>query len=230
MSSPSPFSTKNLILTGLPPQDLERLRPHLEAVDLKHGEILYEMDEPVDFIYFPNLGMISVVTTTISGQTAEVGVIGREGIGGVEAMLNDGATSLNRQMIQMPGEGLRAKTSVMKKEFDLGGAFQKAALGSTRAMMAQMGQTALCNRLHTAEQRLAKWLLMCHDRAVGDVLPITQEFAAIMLGANRTSVTLAAGNLQDQGFIEYSRGRVTISDRAGLEGFACECYERLRLI
>ncbi len=219
---------QNLILADLPPEELQRFQDQLEHLELTHGAILYEMDEAIDYVYFPTSGMISIVSTTTSGETAEVGVIGREGYGGFEAMLKDKPTSLNRQMIQLPGEGSRIKASVMKAEFDRGGAFQKAALEFTRAMMAQMSQTALCNRMHTAEQRLAKWLLMCRDRASADMLAITQEFAAIMLGSNRTSVTIAAGNLQEKGFIEYSRGRIKILDRKGLEKFSCECYERLR--
>jgi len=227
MSSPRE-TTQNLIIASLPPPDQERLRPHLQEIELVHGTILFEQDDPIEHMYFPTRGMISVVTTTPSGQTAEVGVIGREGIGGIEGILEGGGTALNRQMVQLPGLGLKIKAAVMKEEFDRGGAFQKAALSFTRGMMAQMGQTALCNRLHTAEQRLSKWLLMCHDRASDDVLGITQEFAAIMLGSNRTSVTIAAGNLQDKGFIEYSRGRIKMINRKGLEKFSCECYERIR--
>jgi len=227
MSSPKDL-TQNLIIASLPPPDQERLNPHFEQVELVHGKILFEQDDPIDYMYFPTRGMISVVTTTPSGQTAEVGVIGREGVGGIEGILEDGRAALNRQMVQLPGEGFRIKSVAVKAEFDRAGAFQKAALSFTRGMMAQMGQTALCNRLHTAEQRLAKWLLMCHDRNLGDVMAITQEFAAIMLGSNRTSVTIAAGNLQDKGFIEYSRGRIKMLDRKGLEKFSCECYERIR--
>jgi CRP-like cAMP-binding protein len=227
MSSPKDL-TQNIIIASLPPPDQERLNSHLEKVELVHGKILFEQDDAIEYMYFPTRGMISVVTTTPSGQNAEVCVIGREGISGIEGVLEDGRAALNRQMVQLPGEGFRIKAVTIKQEFDRGGAFQKAALSFTRGMMAQMGQTALCNRLHTAEQRLAKWLLVCHDRASGDIMAITQEFASIMLGSNRTSVTIAAGNLQAKGFIEYSRGRIKMLDRKGLEGFSCECYERIR--
>jgi len=225
--SPASDSIKNYILKSLPEEDLERLRTHLVPVDLPRGEIIFEADGAIADVYFPNDSMISVVATTASGQSAEAGVIGSEGFGGTEALLGN-PKSLNELIIQLPGTGYRAPVDAVIEEFQRAGAFQKAALEFIRAMMSQMSQTTLCNRLHIAEQRLAKWLLMCHDRSPSDVLPLTHEFTALMLGSNRVSVTQSAIRLQEQGFIKYSRGRISIVDRKGLESYACECYSRIR--
>jgi CRP-like cAMP-binding protein len=218
---------RNHILRSLPSAELARLASDLDPVELTHGAMLVDVGEPIEFIYFPEDSMISVVTSTISGQMAECGVIGWEALAGVEALMGD-ASSLNRQIVQRPGPAYYARIEAVKKEFARGGALQQLVLGFVRAMMAQVSQTTLCNRLHLAEKRLAKWLLLCRDRASSDVLPITQEFAALMLGANRVSVTQAAIELQDNKYIEYSRGRIKILDRLGLEAFSCECYARIR--
>ena len=194
---------------------------------MPHGMLIYESEEQIRKIYFPNDSVISVVSTTEGGQSAEAGLIGAEGMSGVEAML-DGPIAINREIVQLPGNGYCADLDAVKNEFARGGVFQEASLFFTRVILAQMSQTTLCNRLHVAEQRLAKWLLMCRDRAPGDTLNITQEFAALMLGTNRVTLTQAAGQLQDNGFIEYRRGVVTIRDRAGLEGYACECYSKIK--
>jgi CRP-like cAMP-binding protein len=201
--------------------------PHLERVELPQGMTVFETDETIKYVYFPNYAMISVVSSTESGQYAEAGVIGWEGIGGVEAVIG-GDSSPNKHIIQLGGDGFRAPLPAARSEFERGGEFQRSILAFTRGLMAMMSQTALCNRLHVAEQRLAKWLLMCHDRSPEDTMNITQEFAALMLGANRVTLTAAAGQLQDHGLIEYKRGRIRILDRKALEAAACECYIRIR--
>ncbi|HEY2846428.1 MAG TPA: Crp/Fnr family transcriptional regulator [Pyrinomonadaceae bacterium] len=221
------FTTRNHILNSIAKNDLARLRPVLEKVELPHGLILYESGATIGEIYFPDDAVVSVVTATLSGHYAEAGLIGWEGMSGVEAMF-DGPISLNQQIIQLPGHGHRVELGAVKAEFALGGSFQKAALAFTRNMLAQTSQTALCNRLHVAEQRLAKWLLMLHDRASSDVLNITQEFAALMLGSNRVTLTQAARQLQEHGMIEYRRGVVTILNRELLESFSCECYQKIK--
>lgn len=188
---------------------------------------IYEAETQVDQIYLPQNSVVSVVSTTESGQFAEAGIIGWEGITGIEALLN-GSLAINRYIVQLKGVGYRADLAAIKGEFSRSGSFQAAVLSFTRSMLAQMSQTALCNRLHVAEQRLSKWLLMCRDRSETDVLAITQEFAALTLGSNRVTLTQAAGQLQDKGFIEYKRGNITVLDRKGLETFACECYGRIK--
>jgi hypothetical protein len=227
MSEPSSFTTQNHILLSLPEDDLKRIIPHLEYVVLPHAMTVYEAGGQIDYVYFPNYAMISVVSATESGQYAESGVIGWEGIGGVEALLG-GSTTPNKHIIQLPGDGYRTSVKVARAEFARGNGFQREILAFTRSMLAMMSQTALCNRLHIAEQRLAKWLLMCRDRSDSDTLPITQEFSALMLGSNRVTLTAAAGQLQQQGLIEYKRGRITILDRPGLNAAGCECYMRIR--
>jgi len=227
MSHTNKLNTENFILRSLSPADIERVESYLVRVDLPHGLTLNETQEPIEHLYFPNDAVISVVSGTESGQSAEAGLVGREGLAGVEALLN-GPIALHRQIIQLPGDGYRAELEAMRAEFAIGGAFHAAILLFTRSLLAQMSQTALCNRMHIAEQRLAKWLLMCRDRASSDVLGITQEFAAMMLGSNRVTLTQAAGQLQEHGLIEYRRGNITIVDRKGLEKQACECYSRIK--
>ncbi|MFL6373494.1 MAG: Crp/Fnr family transcriptional regulator [Pyrinomonadaceae bacterium] len=227
MSQTAESIISNHLLRSLPPEDLERMSAFLDHIDLPHGMIINEAEEPITDVIFPNSAVVSVVSSTEAGQSAEAGLIGFEGMTGVEAMLN-GPIAINRQIVQLPGEGLRGDIADVKAEFKRGGTFQASALVFTRAMLAQTSQTALCNRLHVADQRLAKWLLMCHDRTTGDTMNITQEFAALMLGTNRVTLTQAAGQLQDDGFIEYRRGVVTITDRKGLEAYSCECYSRIR--
>lgn len=220
----SRHSTKNQILLALPDEDYQRLHPYLEPVELKLGQILYRPEEPISYVYFPNNAMASIIATTPDGQAAEVGVVGREGISGVDVLMGVDSTP-NEAMIQLPDGALRIKTETIREEFKRGGAFQNLSLKYIHALMMQISQTALCNRLHNVEQRLARWLLMCHDRAKGDELTLTQEFLSIMLGVNRPTVTNAAVLLQGGGFIKYSRGKITILDREGLEDFACDCYE-----
>lgn len=221
----TPPSTSR-ILDALEPDEQTRLTPHLRQCELRHGAVLYDIDDEIEQLYFPLDAMISIVTETLTGQTTEAGVIGAEGLGGVEALLGE-PRAVNRHIIQLEGSGYSIKLDAVKEEFARGGAFQGNILRFLRAYLAQVSQTSLCNRVHMAEHRFAKWLLLCHDRSTSDVMPITHEFAAIMLGTNRVSVTLAAQNLQEAGLIEYSRGKLTIVNRQKLETFACECYARI---
>jgi CRP-like cAMP-binding protein len=204
LSTNSTPDTRNKILLSLTAVELDRLRPCLEQVDLPFALDVYDIRQAITHVYFPEDGMVSVVNITASGEETETGVIGHEGMCGVEAILG-GREALNRNVVQLAGYGLRAKLDDVKQEFQRGGTFQESVLVFTRAMMAQISQTALCNRQHKSEKRLAKWLLMCRDRTTSDVLSITQEFAALMLGANRVTLTNAAGRLQDEGLIDWSR-------------------------
>jgi CRP-like cAMP-binding protein len=221
------FSTKNFILNALADDDYQRLHTHLEEVEFSLGQELYRPYEPIKYAYFPNSSMISVVAVAFEGHNAEAGVIGREGIVGIDVLMG-ADSSPNLHLVQLADSALRISTEAIRNEFRRGGAFQRSALRFMRAMMTQIGQTALCNVRHKVEQRLARWLLVCHDRSAGDKLSLTQEFLSIMLGVNRPTVTRAASNLQGGGLIVYVRGSITIIDRAGLEDFSCSCYESVK--
>lgn len=218
---------KNLILQSLSEEDFARLSPDLEPVELPLGQVIYRAEQPIEYFYFPESSMISVVAATPEGQCAEVGVVGREGIIGMDALLG-GDVSLYENVVQHADGATRVKTAALLAEFNRGGALHDSLLGFARLMLAQVSQTALCNRLHSVEQRLARWLLVCTDRTGTHRLQLTQEFLAIMLGANRPTVTVAAAALQDAGYIRYSRGKITVIDRDGLENFTCACYRAVK--
>lgn len=224
LSTQPAVSTKNLILQSLPKEDYERLLPDLESVELPLGQILYRAEEPIEYVYFPNNAMVSVIANTYEGQCAEVGVIGREGMTGMESLMGANYT-LNENLVQHADGALRININAIKREFERGGALHDSLLNFTRLLMIQISQTALCNRLHTIEERLSRWLLLCHDRAETNKLQLTQEFLAIMLGTNRATVTISAIALQSAGFIKYSRGKITITDLEGLKNFTCQCYQ-----
>lgn len=221
------LTTKNLILNALPKEDYERLLPDLEQVDLALGQVIYRPEETIEYAYFPNNAMISVIATTSAGQSAEVGVIGFEGIIGIDVLMGSDFT-LNQNIIQLADGALRISTAAIRKEFKRAGAFHDEALRFMRLLMVQISQTALCNRLHSVEERLARWLLLCHDRSATDELHLTQEFLSIMLGSNRATVTMSALTLQNIGYIKYSRGHIKITDREGLEDFVCACYQTVK--
>jgi CRP-like cAMP-binding protein len=223
-------SIKNKILASLVSflnEEGERLRSRLEPVDLKHGAVLYEIGEQVRHVYFPNNALISLVTEMSDGKIVEVGLVGSDGMSGLTALMGEG-TSPERAIVQLPNGAIRAELSAIKEEFMRGGQLQKLLLSYARKLMRQVSQTAACNASHTAEERLSRWLLMCVDRVGGTELKLTQEFMAQMLGTRRATVSLAAMVLQNEMLIRYSRGHITILDRAGLEGFTCECYEATR--
>lgn len=227
LSTQKCLSTKNRILNALPAEDFERLRSDLEAVDMPHGKILYRPDEAIDYLYFPDTAMISIVTMTARGQCVEAGVIGWEGVTGINVLM--GADSMpNENIVQLSGSGWRMTTAAAKREFKRGGALQYLTLSFINLLVIQIGQTSLCNRLHSNEERLSRWLLMCRDRSETDEIKITQEFLGIMLGANRATVTLSAIALQSAGYIKYARGQIIITDRAGLEDFTCDCYAAVK--
>ena len=227
MNDISQFSTQNDILTSLSDASLKRLIPILEHVELPRGQVLYRADEVISHVYFPDRAMISVVAYTEHGQGAEVSVIGCEGATGLDVILGADRSS-NENITQMADGAYRIKTTDVRAEFAKGGELNLLLLKFVRKLIVQMSQTALCNRLHSTEMRLSRWLLMCHDRSNSDVMQLTQEFIALMLGANRTTVTMTAIALQNAGFISYKRGTITIIDRKGLEEFTCPCYSTIR--
>jgi CRP-like cAMP-binding protein len=203
---------------------LERLRPHLRYVPLALGEVIYESGGRQSHIYFPTTAIISLLYLMENGSSAEMGVAGCEGLVGV-ALFMGGGTVPNRAVVQSAGAAFRMKTKVLQEEFARGDTFQRLLLRYTQALMTQMSQTAVCNRLHTVEQQLCRWLLLSRDRLDTDELVMTQELIANMLGVRREGVTNAAGRLQESGLISYVRGRITILDRRGLEAAVCECYK-----
>jgi CRP-like cAMP-binding protein len=216
--------TGNRLLARLPQEELERLRPHLGHVSFALGEVIYESGGRQSHIYFPTTAIISLLYLMENGSSAEMGVAGCEGLVGV-ALFMGGGTVPNRAVVQSAGAAFRMKTKVLQDEFARGGTFQRLLLRYTQALMTQMSQTAVCNRLHTVEQQLCRWLLLSRDRLETDELVMTQELIANMLGVRREGVTHAAGRLQEGGLISYVRGRITILDRHGLELAVCECYK-----
>ena len=218
-----PGRAANRILQGLPPSDRARLIGAVQPVAFTLGDVVCEAGKPLDYIYFPTTAVVSSLYTTEDGATTEMFLVGNDGVVGVSSFLGGGITP-NQDVVVVGGEALRMKASALRDEFRLGGALQALLLRYTQALITQISQTAVCNRLHAVEQRLCRWLLMCRDRVERDELEMTQEFISNMLGGRRETVTVAAGRLQDAGLIRYSRGHITIVDRRGLEAIVCECY------
>lgn len=213
----------NLLLASLPDSDYQRLAPHLTEVFLTLGQVLHEPHDTIETVYFPNQALISIVHTLEDGSSAEVGLIGNDGIWGYTVFLG-GNTALGRAIVQIEGSAYKLSASILKAEFERGGLLQKYLLRYTQAFLTQVSQTALCNRFHPIEERLARWLLLAQDYTYSDRLQLTQEFLSYMLGSRRASVTVAAGMLQQAGTIYYNRGKITILNREALEASACECY------
>jgi CRP-like cAMP-binding protein len=215
---------KNLILAGLPRKEYACLLPDLEAVALPSGEKLYKSGDAIGHVYFPGDGLVSLVTHMNDGTTVEVGIIGHDGMVGIPVLLGDDI-AFEEAVVQIAGSAMRMKSGVFKEALGTNHSpLLTQLLLYTRALMKQVGRTAACNRIHTVEERLSRWLLMCRDRMESDELPLTQEFISNMLGTRRASVGTAATGLQTEGLIRYSRGHISILDRDGLEEAACECY------
>jgi CRP-like cAMP-binding protein len=213
----------NLFLAALHSQDLDPLRPHLEAITMTAREFLHEKDRPVDYIYFPAAGMISLIIPLEDGGLVEAGIVGKENAVGLAGLAGASKATVSA-MVQMPGSAFRIRPSIMREQMIRSHALAMQVLRFSHALNAQLSYSAVCNVRHTLPERLARWLLMAHDRGQGDVLPLTQEFMGILLGVRRSGITLAARRLQQRGAITYTRGRVTIRDRALLEQSSCECY------
>jgi CRP-like cAMP-binding protein len=216
--------TGNRLLDLLSPEALDRLRPYLSAETLPLSQTLQERGKPVETVFFPTSGMISIVAMMRDGAAVEVGIAGREGMLGVQAVLGDDI-SLNEAMVQIPGNALRLPAEVLRREAQTSVQLRSVLLRYVQAYLNSATQSAACNRAHLLEQRLARWLLTARDRSGTDRLPLTHEFIAMMLGVRRAGVTVAAQSLQSAGLIHYAHGRITIADREGLEAAACECYE-----
>jgi CRP-like cAMP-binding protein len=213
----------NRLLGLLPPKDYKRLRPHLQAIPLAYRQSLYRAQKPIEFVYFIETGVGSLVNTMKNGQAAEVGTIGNEGMVGLPLLLGDDRAPTS-VYVQVPGVGLRIKATVFNEELARSASMRRVMLHYAHAFFNQVAQSAACNQFHTIEQRACRWMLMTHDRMQSDEFLLTQEFLAMMLGVQRTGVTAAASKLQRASLIRYRRGNVTILDRPGLERRACECY------
>ena len=214
---------QNHLLAALPQSEFERLAPHLELVSLALGEVLYESGGRLNHVYFPTDSIVSLLYVMEDGASAEIAVVGNEGILGISLFMG-GETTPSRAVVQSAGFAYRLAGAGIKVEFVRSGAMQHLMLRYTQALLTQMSQTAVCNRHHSLDQQLCRWLLLSLDRLQGNELTMTQELIANMLGVRREGVTEAAGKLQDAGLIHYSRGRITVVDRPGLERKTCECY------
>ena len=226
--------TQNHLLAAMSAAERERLMPHLQAVTLRLGDMLFEPGEQLTHACFPTTAIVSLHYVTESGASVETAGVGNEGVVGIQLFMG-GDTTPGAAVVQTAGLGYRLERRLLKQEFDRAGALQRGLLRYTQSLIAQMTQTAVCNRHHSVEQQLSRWLLLMLDRGPARELVMTQELVASMLGVRRESVTDAAGRLQQVGFIYYRRGHIAVLDRVGLESRACECYgvvssERGRLL
>ncbi len=218
-----PLARRNHILRSLPPADWARLEQQLQPVSLALGTVVYESGGQLSYVYFPTTAIVSLLYVMADGASAEIAVVGNDGIVGI-ALFMGGESTPSRAVVQSAGQAYRLRAEAMKQEFVRGGELQHLLLRYTQALITQMAQTAVCNRHHSIDQQLCRWLLMSLDRLAGDELAMTQELIANMLGVRREGVTEAAGKLQAAGLIRYSRGHITVLDRAGIEQRCCECY------
>jgi CRP-like cAMP-binding protein len=223
----TPSQPRNRLLALLPSDDFATLRPRLHSVELSLRQVLHEPNKPIDFVYFPEIGWISMLAYLEDGDAAEVGLIGKEGMAGLPVLLGDDNDDLEA-MVQAPGTALRMEKAAFRDALERLPALRTLLLRYALMHHGQVARTAACNGRHQTDQRLARWLLMAHDRAEGDEFPMTHEFLSMMLGIRRAGVTVTAGLLQKAGLIRYGRGRVEVTDRPGLESVACECYGIVR--
>src|SRR5687768_17083137 len=214
----------NHLIAALPEDEFLRLKPNLEPVALSLGEVIYESGEQLDYIYFPTSAIISLLYIMENGSTAEIGMAGNDGLVGI-ALYMGGSTTPSRAVVQSAGNAFRMPSRALNDEFSLAGVFQKVLLRYTQSLMTQISQTAVCNRLHSVEQQLCRWLLINHDLLQTNKLIMTHDLIANMLGVRREGVSIAAGRLQKQGLIRYVRGTITMLDRGALEIAAGECYK-----
>jgi len=213
----------NHLLAALPDAEWQRWLPELQSVDMPLGQVLYESGTTLSHVYFPTTSIVSLLYVMENGSSAEIAVVGNEGIVGISLFMGGGSTP-SRAVVQSAGKGLRLDAQTLKTEFDQNGPVLHLLLRYTQALITQMAQTAVCNRHHSLDQQLCRWLLLSLDRLQGDELVMTQELIANMLGVRREGVTEAALNLQRVGLIRYARGRISVLDRGALEKRTCECY------
>ena len=221
-NAPSPH--QNHLLDALPAGDYERVASHLQLIPMKLGDVLYESGAELQYVYFPTTCIISLLYVMEDGASAEIAVVGNEGILGISLFMG-GNTTPSRAIVQSAGHAFRLRADLLKHEFERYGPTMHLLLRYTQALITQMTQTAVCNRHHSVDQQLCRWLLLSLDRLASNELSMTQELIANMLGVRREGVTEAAGKLQDAGLIRYRRGQITVINRPGLEARVCECYQ-----
>ena len=224
------FAPTNMLLRSLSKGDLDLLRPKLELVDLRLSETLYEMEDPIDWVYLPEVGLLSLITVMESGAALETSIVGREGgVGFVEAL--GSGTMYTRVIVQIPGKAYRVRAAAYRKAFDDSAAMRQAVHRQTELLQAESRQAIACHGLHDVKERFNRWLLECRDLSGGlDDMPLKQEFLAVMLGVSRTAVTRIALAAQKAGLIEYSRGSIKILNRQGMERGACECRASIQYL
>jgi CRP-like cAMP-binding protein len=220
----SPAVVRNRLLSALLRGTYRHLAPHLERVSLPLGKVLYTENDEIDHVYFPETSVVSMLTVMENGDTAEVGLIGREGMVGIRVFLG-ARTEPDQCLVQVGGEALRMRAQALREELRLGSPLQQLLLRYTQSLMRLISQSAACYLHHSIERRLARWLLMMLDYVDTNELRFTQEYISVMMGSRRPSVTVAAEHLQKTGIVKYSRGRIILRDRAALERAACECYQ-----
>jgi len=218
---------KNCLLSVLPETEWGRLESHLVHVDMPLGQVIYESGDRLDYVYFPTTSIVSLLYVMEDGASAEIAIVGKEGLIGI-ALFMGGETTPSRAIVQSAGEAYRLEARILKDEFHRAGPVQRLLLRYTQALITQMAQTAVCNRHHSIDQQLCRWLLLSIDRLPSNELKMTQELIANMLGVRRSGVTEAALKLQDAGLIRYSHGHIEVLDRPGLEARVCECYSVVR--
>jgi len=217
----------NQLLAALPKKDYQELQRHLEEIPLVFEKILYSPNVPISDVYFPNSGIISLLAGVNERSTLEVGLVGSEGMVGLAVFLGVNA-SLNRAVVQGAGSAMKMTATAFRKECNHGGVLSRVLQRYSHSVLTQVTQSAVCNQFHSVDARLARWLLMTHDRMGGDEFQLKQEFLSNMLGVRREAVSMAAGDLQKRKLIRYSRGRLRVLDRAGLEATSCGCYEIIK--
>jgi CRP-like cAMP-binding protein len=223
VNTPAPYPTENHLLAALPDAERQRWLPQLERVEMPLGRVLYESGGTLSHVYFPTTSIVSLLYVMENGASAEIAVVGNEGIVGISLFMGGESTS-SRAVVQSAGLGFRLDAQTMKDEFDRAGSVLHLLLRYTQALITQMAQTAVCNRHHSLDQQLCRWLLLSLDRLQGNELVMTQELIANMLGVRREGVTEGALKLQQAGLIRYARGHISVLDRPGLEKRSCECY------
>lgn len=220
---PTPIQSANDLLAAMPPAEWLRIAPQLEPVELPLGKVLYESGATMSHVYFPTTAIVSLLYVMEDGASAEIAVVGHDGVVGISLFMG-GETTPSRAVVQSAGQGYRLRAPAIKDEFNRSGPVMHLLLRYTQALITQMAQTAVCNRHHSLDQQLCRWLLLSLDRLSGSELVMTQELIANMLGVRREGVTEAALKLQRLGLIRYARGHISVLDRAGLEARVCECY------
>lgn len=223
-----PLKDRNYLFHSIPPTEWEKLLPHIEPIDLPLGKVLYEPGSKMSHVYFPSSAIVSLLYALENGSSAEIAVVGNEGVVGIAIFMGGESTS-SRAVVQSAGKGYRIKSTIILEEFNRSGPLMHLLLRYTQALITQMSQTAVCNRHHTLDQQFCRWLLLSLDRLTSNELVMTQELIANMLGVRREGVTEAALKVQKAGLIKYTRGHITILDRLGLEKRTCECYNVVRL-